>query len=154
MGKIRHKRRTRRVRTLLLPGLVLLGLALVLALAPVAHLAARRLPPPPNDPTPIVAGATRPGTTAMRNLPIGLPTGVTITSGQDVYPYAVAALGELGAQELMAMLSSPNDLALYQGSPSPADFRAIRTTIQRSSRPAEAAAEADLRRGATQRPQR
>ena len=141
-----HKRR---VRTLLLPGLVLLGLALVLALAPVAHLAARRLPLPPNDPTPIVAGATRPGTTAMRNVPVGLPASVTITGAQDVYPYAVAALGVLGAQELMAVLSSPDDLALYHGSTSPADFLypyhypALEPIL-------DAAAEADLRRGATQ----
>ena len=141
-----HKRR---VQTLLLPGLVLLGLALVLALAPVAHLAARRLPLPPNDPTPIVAGATRPGTTAMRNVPVGLPASVTITGAQDVYPYAVAALGVLGAQELMAVLSSPDDLALYHGSTSPADFLypyhypALEPIL-------DAAAEADLRRGATQ----
>ena len=100
------------MRRLLLPGLVLLGLALVLALAPVAHLAARRLPLPPNDPTPIVAGATRPDTTAMRNLPVGLPAGVTITPAQDVYPYAVAALGVLGAREFMAVLSSSDDFAL------------------------------------------
>ena len=131
------------------PVLVLLGPALVLALAPVAHLAARRLPLPPSDPTPIVAGATRPGTTAMRNVPVGLPADVTITSAQDVYPYAVAALGVLGAQELMAVLSSPDDLALYHGSTSPADFSypyhypALEPIL-------DAAAEADLRRGATQ----
>ena len=141
--------RPRRVRTLLFPVLVLLGLALVLALAPVSHVTARRLPLPPNDPTPIVAGATRPGTTAMRNVPVGLPADVTITSAQDVYPYAVAALGVLGAQELMAVLSSPDDLALYHGSTSPADFSypyhypALEPIL-------DAAAEADLRRGATQ----
>ena len=98
--------RPRRVRTLLVPVLVLIGLALVLALAPVAHLAARHLPLAPNDPTPIVPGVTRADTTAIRNLPIGLPAGVPITSTEDVYPYAVAALGVLGAQGLMAALSS------------------------------------------------
>jgi cellulose synthase operon protein C len=140
--------RARRVRALLLPALVLLGLSLVLALAPVAHLAARRLPLPPNDPTLIVAGATRSDTTAMRNLPVGLPAGVTITSTQDVYPYAVAALGALGAQSLMAVLSSPDNLALYDGRPAAADllypyhYPALEPIL-------DAAPPADLRRGAT-----
>ena len=89
--------RPRRVRTLLVPVLMLLGLALVFALTPVSHVIARRLPIAPKDPTPIVAGVTRLGTTAMRNLPIGLPAGVPITSTEGVYPYAVAALGVLGA---------------------------------------------------------
>jgi hypothetical protein len=112
----------RRGRTSLLSVLVLLGLALVLALAPMARLAARRLPLPPNDPAPIVAGASRPGTTAMRSLPVGLPARVMIAGAQDVYPYAVAAFGEFGAQAFMDLLLSPNNLALYAGSPSAADF--------------------------------
>jgi hypothetical protein len=94
----------------------------VLALAPMARLAARRLPLPPNDPAPIVAGASRPGTTAMRSLPVGLPARVMIAGAQDVYPYAVAAFGEFGAQAFMDLLLSPNNLALYAGSPSAADF--------------------------------
>jgi hypothetical protein len=135
----------RRVRALLLPGLVLLGLALVLALAPVAHLAARRLPLPPNDPTPIVAGVTRPGTTAMRNLPIGLPPGVTIATTQDLQPYAVAALGSPGAEALMAALSS-SDYLWPDGHfpwPYPYRFAALEPIL-------DAAPPADLRIGATQ----
>ena len=133
------------MRRLLLPGLVLLGLALVLAVAPVAHLAARRLPLPPNDPTPIVAGATRPDTTAMRNLPVGLPAGVTITTAQDVYPYAVAAFGAAGARELMAVLSSSDYISPDGGFPRPYPYRfAPLEPILDSAPPA------DLRNGATQ----
>src|SRR5689334_15316371 len=76
----------RRGRTSLLSVLVLLALVLVLALAPLARLAARRLPLPPSDPAPVVAGASRPGTTAMRSLPVGMPAGVMIAGAQDVYP--------------------------------------------------------------------
>jgi hypothetical protein len=32
----------------------------------------------------------------MRNLPVGLPAGVTVATTQDVYPYAAAALGSVG----------------------------------------------------------
>lgn len=141
--------RPRRVRTLLFPVLVLLGLALVLALAPVAHLAARHLPLAPNDPTPIVPGVTRGGTTAMRSLPIGLPAGVPITSTEDVYPYAVAALGVLGAQELMAVLSSSDSyLDLQQSDQSRIDYYPYRYPALEPI--LDAAAPADLSSGATQ----
>lgn len=137
--------RPRRVRTLLFPVLVLLGLALVLALAPVSHVTARRLPLAPEDPTPIVAGVTRLGTTAMRSLPIGLPAGVPITSTEDVYPYAVAALGVLGAQELMAVLSSSDYISPDGRYPWPYPYRfAPLEPILDSAPPA------DLRIGATQ----
>jgi cellulose synthase operon protein C len=99
-----------RVRTLTLGALMLLGVLLLIGLAPAAHHAAGHLPLAPADPTPIVAGATRPGTTAMRNLPVGLPAGVRVVTTHDVYPYAVAALGVPGAHALMAVLTSGNDL--------------------------------------------
>jgi hypothetical protein len=46
----------------------------------------------------------------MRNLPVGLPAGVTVATTQDVYPYAVAALGAAGAQALLAGVSSQRTL--------------------------------------------
>ena len=48
-------------------------------------------------------------TTALRNLPIGLRSGVTITTRQDIYPYAFAALGPVDAPALIAMLSSSSE---------------------------------------------
>jgi cellulose synthase operon protein C len=141
--------RPRRVRTLLFPVLVLLGLGLVLALAPVAHLTTRHLPLAPNDPTPIIAGSTRPGSTALRNVPVGLPAGVPITSTEDVYPYAVAALGVLGAQELMAVLSSSNTyLDLQQSDQLRIDYYPYRYPALEPI--LAAAAPAELGSGATQ----
>ena len=142
----------RLARTLFLSALVLLGVVLVLALAPVSHVAAGHLPLPPNDPTAIVAGATRPGTTAMRNLPVGLPAGVRIATTQDVYPYAVAALGVPGAQALMSVLSSLGDLTPYSsGGPFPAAFEYLYPYRYAALEPIlDAAPPADLGRGATQ----
>jgi len=137
--------RPRRVRTLLLPVLVLLGLALVLALAPVAHLAARHLPLPPKDPTPIIAGSTRPATTALRNVPVGLPPGVTITTADDLQPYAIAALGAAGTEALTAILSSPDYISPNGSYPQPYPYRfAPLEPILDAAPPAE------LRSGATQ----
>ncbi|MCW2628966.1 MAG: Tetratricopeptide 4 [Mycobacterium sp.] len=96
--------------TLPLRVLVAAGVLLLAALAPVAHYVASHLPLPPNDPTTIIAGTTRSGTTAMRNLPVGLPAAVTIATSHNVYPYAVAALGIPGAQAFMALLSEPYQL--------------------------------------------
>ena len=95
-----------RARALWLPALILVGLVVLLGLAPISHLAADHLPRTPDDPIRIVSGTTRPGSSAMRNLPVGLPAGVTVATTQDVYPYAVTALGSAGAQALMALLSS------------------------------------------------
>jgi hypothetical protein len=89
--------RPRRVRTLLFPVLVLLGLALVLALALVSHVTARRLPLPPNDPTPRLPA--RPDRAQWRcATPVGLPADVTITSGRTSIPCRRCA-GCTGAQE-------------------------------------------------------
>lgn len=110
-SKTTDRRRAPRLSTVALSGLTLLGVLLIIALAPAARLAADGLPLPPGDSAPLVEGATKSGTTALRELPVGLPTGQRIANLHDVYPYAVAALGEPGAQALLGVLSSTDELA-------------------------------------------
>ncbi|PJE18798.1 MAG: hypothetical protein CK429_02590 [Mycobacterium sp.] len=105
--KVPERRRLPRPMTMALGALALLGLLLIAALAPAAHLAAEKLPLRPDDLTPSVDGSFTTGTTALRQLPIGLPSGQRITTIQDVYPFAVAALGEPGARALTGVLTSP-----------------------------------------------
>lgn len=104
--KVADRRRRSRLTLLSMGALTLLGVLLIAALAPAAHLAAEKLPLRPDDVTALVEGSVNTGTTALRQLPVGLPTGKRIASVQDVYPFAVAALGESGARALSGLLTS------------------------------------------------
>jgi cellulose synthase operon protein C len=90
--------------------LVVLGVLLLVAFAPAAHLTAKRLPVVPGDPTPVVSGTQRDDSTALRPLPAGLPADEIVDSVDKVYPYAVEALGVAGAHKLVGLLSSDNTL--------------------------------------------
>jgi tetratricopeptide (TPR) repeat protein len=53
-----------------------------------------------------VTGPERANTSAVQAVPVGLPHGARIRTAADVFPYAVAALGERAAQKLMALLNA------------------------------------------------
>ena len=90
--------------------LVITCLILVLGFAPVSRLVAHDLPRPPRS-APFVTGPQRAKATAVQNVPVGLPQGAGIRTAQDVFPYAVAALGGPGAVALMAVLKSSPGLS-------------------------------------------
>ncbi len=76
----------------------------LLAFAPLARWVARDLPiAPTSEPSP-VTGTDRARTTALREVPAGLPAGTEILTPADVRPFAVEALGPAGADALMALL--------------------------------------------------
>lgn len=88
-----------------------LGVVLLVAIAPLAYLAATLLPVQPVDPTAtVIAGSTRPDATAVRTLPVGLAADATVGRVQDLEPYAIAALGLPGATELTDLLSSDREI--------------------------------------------
>ncbi len=91
--------------------LVVAGVIAVLAFAPLAHLTANHLPDSPPSVVPLVADPTATRSSAVREVPVGLPPAAHIHTVSDVLPYAVAALGESGARALMAVLESSSFLA-------------------------------------------
>ena len=86
--------------------LIIVGLILVLGLAPASRLAARDLPQLPPGFAPVVTGSPHGKATAVRDVPVGLPRGARIQTMADVLPYAVVALGRSNALALMAALKS------------------------------------------------
>lgn len=84
---------------------------LVLGFSPASWLVAQRLPRAPANSTTIAKGPQRDKTTAVRDVPVGLPAGARIRTSQDVRPYALAALGTSGARDFMALLDSSDSLA-------------------------------------------
>jgi tetratricopeptide (TPR) repeat protein len=91
--------------------LVVAGALLVLAFSPVSRLAANGLPRAPGNSAAVVTGPQHGNTTTIQAVPAGLPNDARIRTAADVFPYAVAALGEQDALALMALLNSKSDLA-------------------------------------------
>jgi hypothetical protein len=102
--------------------LVITGLILVLGFAPVSRLVAHDLPQSPGGFAPVVPGSQHGKTTAVHDVPLGLPQGARIRTAGDVLPYAVAALGPPDARALMTLLKSSSELAA-----SPVGYRAGHT---------------------------
>jgi cellulose synthase operon protein C len=91
---------------IVLVSLVIVAALLMLGFSPLSRLAARGLPRAPGGPAPVVTGPQRANTSAVQAVPAGLPDGARIRTAADVFPYAVAALGERGARKLMALLNA------------------------------------------------
>jgi cellulose synthase operon protein C len=91
--------------------LVVAGALLVLAFSPVSRLAADGLPRAPGSSAAVVTGSQHGNTTTIQAVPAGLPKDARIRTAADVFPYAVAALGEQDALALMTLLDSKADLA-------------------------------------------
>lgn len=90
-----------------------IGIAAVLGLGPVSRLATAEPLPPEGLSATVSDGSVRTDTSpTVRNLPMGLPRGTDIRTAEDVQPYAVSALGVTGADRFMAVLRSPEDLAI------------------------------------------
>lgn len=90
-----------------------IGLAAVLGLGPVSHLATAEPPALDGSSTSVSDGQIH-GDTAptVQDLPMGLRDGTNIRTAEDIQPYAVAALGVSGADRFMTVLRSPEDLAI------------------------------------------
>ncbi|GAA4404818.1 hypothetical protein GCM10023168_17910 [Fodinibacter luteus] len=88
---------------------VLLGLVVVLAIAPAAALTASRLPQPLTAAQPDLPGDDLAPSTGIRTVPVGLPPGALVRTVQDVRPHAVDALGPEAADRLLAFLDAPAD---------------------------------------------
>lgn len=89
------------------------GLMGVLGLGPVSRLASTEPPTPEGFSMAVREDGDRTDTSpTVRDLPLGLPSGTEIRTVEDVHPYAVAALGVTGADLFMAVLRSPEDLAI------------------------------------------
>jgi cellulose synthase operon protein C len=91
--------------------LVVAGALLVLAFSPVSRLAANGLPRAPGNSAAVVTGPQHGNTTTIQAVPAGLPNDARIRTAADVFPYAVAALGEQDALALMALLNAKSYLA-------------------------------------------
>lgn len=91
--------------------LVIAGVVLVLAFSPAARLTAQGLPVAPDLTVSVGAGTQHGAATAVRAVPVGLPSGASIRTTADVLPYAVAALGKPDAEALMALLNARSYLA-------------------------------------------
>jgi cellulose synthase operon protein C len=87
------------------------GALLILGFAPLSRLAADGLPQPPGRFPPIVTRSQHSHPTALHAVPAGLPNGAQIRTAADVFPYAVAALGQRQARALMALVQSRKYLA-------------------------------------------
>ncbi len=90
---------------------VIAGALLVLGFSPVSRLAAHGLPRVPGSSPPVVTRPLHGNTTAVQAVPAGLPNGAAIRTAANVFPYAVAALGQRQALALMALLQSKSYLA-------------------------------------------
>ena len=104
-----EQRRGRSARVVI--WLVVAGALLVLAFSPVSRLAANGLPRAPGNSAAVVTGPQHGNTTTIQAVPAGLPNDARIRTAADVFPYAVAALGEQDALALMALLNSKSYLA-------------------------------------------
>jgi cellulose synthase operon protein C len=91
--------------------LVVLGTLVILAFSPASHLAARGLLLSPSNPAKVVTGPQHGPVTAVQSVPVGLPSDARIRTAADVFPYAVAALGEPAATALMKLLNSASYLS-------------------------------------------
>lgn len=89
---------------------IVLGILLLLGIAPAAYLAASRLPITMTDPTPIAPGNPTGDPTTLRPLPVGLPAEIVVDNLGTVQPYAVAALGVPGARAFLELISSEDTL--------------------------------------------
>ena len=90
---------------------IVAGTLLVLGFSPVSRLAAHGLPRAPGSSVAVATGPQRGNTTAIQAVPVGLPIDAHIRTAADVFPYAVAALGEQDALALMALVDSKSFLA-------------------------------------------
>lgn len=91
--------------------LSVIGVLLMLGFSPLSRLSAGALPSPPRNLDAVYASSVHNGSTAVTQLPEGLPENARVRTLADVYPYAVAALGVHGAQDLMSLLASKTFLA-------------------------------------------
>jgi tetratricopeptide (TPR) repeat protein len=91
--------------------LVVAGALLVLGFSPASRLAADGLPRAPGNFAAAVTGPRHGNTTTIQAVPAGLPNNARIRTAADVFPYAVAALGEQDARALMALLNSKSYLS-------------------------------------------
>src|SRR5690242_1979649 len=87
------------------------GALLLLAFSPVSRLAADGLPRAPGNSVAVVTGRQQGNTATIQVVPAGLPKDARIRTAADVFPYAVAALGEQDALALMGLLNSKSLLA-------------------------------------------
>lgn len=105
-----QERQPGRVGRIVVP-FVILGVLLVLALAPVSRLAAQGLRRSPDISVSVVTGTRQGPVTGVQAVPAGLPGNARIRTAADVFPYAVAALGTPDAEALMRLLNSKSYLA-------------------------------------------
>ncbi len=105
------KQRPGRSRSVAVWAATIAGALLILGFAPLSRLAARGLPQPRSQFPPIVTGPQHGQATALHAVPAGLPSGAHIRTAADVFPYAVAALGQRRARALLALLQSKTYLA-------------------------------------------
>jgi tetratricopeptide (TPR) repeat protein len=88
---------------------VVIGLILLVGLAPLSRVVANGLPDPPNPVVPQANTAPRAGTSTVREVPVGLASGARIRTSADVVSYVQAAFGS-AATAFMAVLRSGKDL--------------------------------------------
>ena len=133
----------RRLRQMAADGVLLAAIAALLLFAPAAALAVAGAPIPPRTPRPQQVTASGP---AVRQLPAGLPAGVTVPRrAADLEPLAIRALGPEGGRELVALLGRTTELQNEnKGTPYPYRFSPVVALLDRAPAQGRSAAAGEL----------